>query len=231
MKLVMLAGPASAGKTALARQVLKNSKYKCAYLKIDVTKAPEVEEIGKEFRIPTKVVYSGDLCPDHASVLVMGDAVGWAKAKGCDLLIVESAGLCLRCTPFLSQGVGVVVVSAVSGIHAPDKMQVMLAQADVAVVSHIDMVSQAEREVFIQRIVSKHKRLQVIESNLIHGTFLNYLYDIIEKSEHIEPSTLKLKGLPPLGTCTICVGKREVGWENHSGILRKLEGGIFFRGE
>ncbi len=221
------------GKTALVKQVLKNNKYKCAYLKIDVTKAPEVQEIANEFYIPTKVVYSGDLCPDHAGVLIMGDAIRWAKEQYCDLLIVESAGLCLRCTPFLNQGVGVAVISAVSGIHTPEKMNVMLSHADMVVVSHIDMVSQAEREVFIQRIVSKYKNpLQVVESNLIHGTFLNYLYDVIEEDAGLDPSTvLELKGLPPLGTCTVCVGKKEVGWENHSGILRKLEGGIFFRGE
>jgi hypothetical protein len=43
-----------------------------------------------------------------------------------------------------------------------------------------------------------------------------------------------LKGNPPLGTCTICVGKKEIGWQHHFGVVKKLDGQIadyLYRGE
>ena len=150
MKLLMVAGPPSAGKTTVIKQVVKNlgSRFKIAFLKIDVVTAFEDEELKMEFGIDTMKVYSGDLCPDHAGVMVLGDAIDWGERVGAQLLIVESAGLCLRCSPYLNQGLGVVVLDAISGIHAPLKMGPMVSLADTAVVTKIDLVSQAEREVF-----------------------------------------------------------------------------------
>jgi len=98
LKLLIVAGPPSAGKTALIRQVVKKLRHriKIAFLKIDVVRAFEDLELRKEFNIVTRKFYSGDLCPDHAGVMIMGDAVGWAEKNFADLFIVESAGLCLR---------------------------------------------------------------------------------------------------------------------------------------
>jgi hypothetical protein len=42
---------------------------------------------------------------------------------------------------------------------------------------------------------------------------------------------LFLRGNPPVGTCTICVGKKEIGWKQHFGVLRPLDGEMFYRGE
>ena len=74
MKLIVIAGPPSAGKTALTKQIVRRfmTEMKIAYLKIDVVKAYEDIELAKEFGILTKKIYSGDLCPDHASVMVLG---------------------------------------------------------------------------------------------------------------------------------------------------------------
>ena len=109
-------------------------------------------ELAAEFGIPARKVYSGDLCPDHAGVMVMRDAIAWAGGEGADLLLVESAGLCLRCSPYTTQALGIVVLSAISGTNTPLKMAAMLALADTAVVTRIDLVSQAEKEVFRERI-------------------------------------------------------------------------------
>ena len=49
-----------------------------ASIKIDVVRAFEDEELAAEFGIPARKVYSGDLCPDHAGVMVMRDAIAWA---------------------------------------------------------------------------------------------------------------------------------------------------------
>ena len=101
MKLAIIAGPASVGKTAVVRQIIRefHESSNPAYVKIDVVRAFEDEELREEFGIPTRKVYSGDLCPDHAGIMVLQDAISWAQNLGSGLLIIESAGLCLRCTP------------------------------------------------------------------------------------------------------------------------------------
>jgi Ni2+-binding GTPase involved in maturation of urease and hydrogenase len=205
-----------------------------AFLKIDVVKAYEDIELQNEYGILTKKIYSGDLCPDHAGVMVLGDAIEWAEENGADLFIIESAGLCLRCSPYLSQGLGIVVLSSISGIHAPEKMGSMVSLADVAIVTKIDLVSQAEREVLVQKIREVHPDVILMETNALQGTGLQRLYDLIRKSEEIQPEGLVLKGSPPIGTCTICVGKKEIGWKHHFGVVKKLDGQIadyLYRGE
>lgn len=236
MRLLVIAGPPSAGKTSLTKQVIKRflEEMKIAYLKIDVVKAFEDIELKKEFNILTKKIYSGDLCPDHAGVMVLGDAIEWAQAQKADLFIVESAGLCLRCSPYLNQGLGIIVLSSISGIHAPEKMGAMVSLADIAVVTKIDLVSQAEREVLIQKIREVHPHIGLFETNALQGTSLQRLYKMIEDSQDIDKHSLYLKGNPPLGTCTICVGKKEIGWKHHFGVVKKLDGDIseyLYRGE
>ncbi len=233
---MVIAGPPSAGKTALIKQIVKRFKdeVRVAFLKIDVVRAYEDIELNKEFNIMTKKIYSGDLCPDHAGVMVMGDAIEWADNNGADLFIVESAGLCLRCSPYLNQGLGIIVLSSISGIHAPEKMGAMVSLADIAVVTKIDLVSQAEREVMIQKIKEVHRNIILLETNALQGTSLHRLYDLIRNSRDIDKDSLFLKGNPPLGTCTICVGKKEIGWKHHFGVIQKLDGQVadyLYRGE
>ncbi|MGI6588707.1 MAG: GTP-binding protein [Peptococcia bacterium] len=236
MKLLVIAGPPSVGKTSLTKQIIKRfqKEIKIAYLKIDVVKAFEDIELRKEFKILTKKVYSGDLCPDHAGVMIMGDAIEWAESNHTDLFIIESAGLCLRCSPYLNQGLGIIVLSSIAGIHTPEKMGAMVSLADIAVVTKIDLISQAEREVLIQKIKEVHPKIILLETNALQGTSLQRLYDLIEKSPPIDKETLLLKGNPPLGTCTICVGKKEIGWKHHFGVVKKLDGlaaDYLYRGE
>lgn len=235
MKLLVIAGPPSAGKTAVVRQILRSlgPEEKAAYLKIDVVRAFEDEELAAEFGIPTRKVYSGDLCPDHAGIMVMADAIRWAEAEEASLLIVESAGLCLRCSPYVTQALGIVVLSAVSGTHAPLKMGPMISLADVAVVTRIDLVSQAEKEVFREGIRAVAPEIDIVETNAVQGTGMRYLLRrIAEADEVADAAAIELRGVPPLGVCTVCVGKKEIGWQHHFGVVRRLgDAGTLFRGE
>lgn len=235
MRLVVIAGPPSAGKTAVVRQTIRalQDRHRIAYLKIDVVRAFEDEELAAEFGIPARKVYSGDLCPDHAGVMVMRDAIAWAGEEGADLLLVESAGLCLRCSPYTTQGLGVAVLSAISGTNTPLKMSSMLALADIAVVTRIDLVSQAEKEVFRERIREVNPRLDIVETNALQGTGMRYLIRAIEDCPAItDPDAIVLRGAPPLGVCTICIGKTEIGWQHHFGVIRRLEGADYlYRGD
>lgn len=238
MKLVILAGPPSSGKTTVARQIIANliDEFKISYLKIDVIKAFEAQELNKEFGIETKVVYSGDLCPDHAEVMVMSDIIEWSLDLHSTLLIVESAGLCLRCSPYLNQGLGVVVLSCISGMNTPLKMGPMISLADIAVVTKIDLSSQAEKEVFREKVKITSPHIKIFETNALQGTSFHRFVPNIKNSPDLDLQSKKLmlKGNPPVATCTICVGKKEVGWQNHYGVVRKLDGSItefLYRGE
>jgi Ni2+-binding GTPase involved in maturation of urease and hydrogenase len=235
MKLMNFAGPPSAGKTAVIKNIIRKlyPRVKIAYLKIDVVMAFEKEELQREFaNLPIQIVYAGDLCPDHASVMVMKDAIHWATREGSDLLIVESAGLCLRCSPYLNQGLGVIVLSMLGGMNSPLKMGPMVSLADVAVVTKIDLISQAEREVFREKVREVSRSIRIYEVNALQGTGTSRLLTEMDGMKDIDPSSLQLKGVPPLGVCTICIGKKDIGWDNHFGVIRKLEGADYlYRGE
>jgi Ni2+-binding GTPase involved in maturation of urease and hydrogenase len=240
MRLLVCAGPATTGKTAVLRQVvqrLRNTQRQAAFLKIDVQYADEDELFAREFGIPARKLYSGELCPDHCNVMVIGDALQWAAKGGADVLLIETAGLCLRCSPYVDHGLGIVVLEATSGMNLPLKVGPMLSLADVAVVTKVDRVSQAEREVFRARIQDVAPNVRIREVNALHGIGIDPLLADLEGAPDLDlrpgsrPPALLLRGNPPVGTCTICVGKREIGWQSHFGVVRALDNQVFYRGE
>jgi len=233
MRLAVCAGPATTGKTSVLRHMtrkLLGAGHRVAFLKLDVQYADEDELLAAEFGIPTRKVYSGELCPDHCHVMVLGDALRWAEEAGSDILLVETAGLCLRCAPYVNGGLGMIVLEATSGMNLPLKVGPMLSLADVAVVTKIDRVSQAEREVFRARIQDVSPRVLVREVNALHGIGIDPLVAQVLEGPVVE-EPLFLRGNPPVGTCTICVGKKEIGWQAHFGVVRALENQTFYRGE
>lgn len=240
MRVAICAGPATTGKTSVLRHITRKlieAGHKPAFLKIDVQFAEEDQQFIQEFEIPARKVYSGELCPDHCNVMVLGDAIQWAGRNRCDVLLVETAGLCLRCSPYVDGGLGIVVLEATSGMNLPLKVGPMLSLADVAVVTKIDRVSQAEREVFRARIQDVAPEVAIREVNALHGIGIDPLVDFVMSApdlpldEQHRTETLMLRGNPPVGTCTICVGKKEIGWQSHFGVVRPLENQVFYRGE
>jgi hypothetical protein len=122
-------------------------------------------------------------------------------------------------------------------MNLPLKVGPMLSLADVAVVTKIDRVSQAEREVFRARIQDVAPHVRIREANALYGIGIDPLVGHFLSSPYVafdaqgRPAAMLLRGNPPVGTCTICVGKRDIGWESHFGIVRPLENQIFYRGE
>jgi Ni2+-binding GTPase involved in maturation of urease and hydrogenase len=233
MRLAICAGPTTTGKTSVLRHSIRkliDAGESVAFLKIDVQYAEEDEILAREFGIPTRKLYSGELCPDHCSVMVLGDALEWAQDKDCSILLVETAGLCLRCAPYVDGGLGICVLEATSGMNLPLKVGPMLSLADVCMVTKGDLVSQAEREVFRARIQDVAPRVQIWEANALYGIGIDPLVERILATEETTDSMM-LRGSPPVGTCTICVGKREVGWQAHFGVVRALDNQNFYRGQ
>ncbi len=228
MKIVIFAGPPSSGKTSVIKYLLKRIK-KVAYFKMDVQYTIDDEVIGK-LGIPTKKLYSGELCPDHCFTMVVKEVIEWAKKKKAEYLFIETAGLCFRCSPYLTNTLGVVVLGAPSGMNLPFKIGPMLSLADIAVIAKVDLISQAEKEVMIERIKKNRGVKTIIGVDALRGINLETL---VQKIKQFKPKSnnYQLRGIAPIGVCTLCVGKKEIGWENHNGVLRKLEGEMFFRGE
>jgi Ni2+-binding GTPase involved in maturation of urease and hydrogenase len=233
MRAVICAGPPTSGKTTILKQVVRRlikNGHRPAYLKIDVQYADEDTLFSEEFGIPVKKVYSGELCPDHCNVMVLGEAIEWAEEEQADFLLVETAGLCLRCSPYIEGSLGLVVLEATSGMNLPRKIGPMLSLADVAIVTKIDLISQAEREVFRARILEAVPGVRIIETDALYGIGVDPLVRKLEESAEVS-YPLFLRGNPPVGTCTICVGKKEIGWKQHFGVVRPLDTDIFYRGE
>jgi Ni2+-binding GTPase involved in maturation of urease and hydrogenase len=233
MKTIICAGTPTAGKTTVLKHVIKKLKaggHSLAFLKIDVQYADEDELFRDEFAIPVKKVYSGELCPDHCNVMVLGDAIAWAARERAEFLLVETAGLCLRCSPYIEGSPGLVVMEATSGMNLPRKIGPMLSLADIAVVTKIDLISQAEREVFRARVMEAAPNVAVAETDALHGIGIDPIVKRLLKAPDVQ-FPLYLRGNPPVGTCTICVGKKEIGWKQHFGVVRPLENQSFYRGE
>ncbi|MGB8602418.1 MAG: GTP-binding protein [Rhizomicrobium sp.] len=233
MKLVICAGPATTGKTSVLRHVIRKllqRGQKPAFFKLDVQYAEEDEQIAAEFGIPSRKTYSGELCPDHCNVMVLADVMSWANKEKADVLLVETAGLCLRCSPYVEGALGIIVLEATSGINLPLKVGPMLSLADVAVMTKIDRISQAEREVFRARIQDVAPAVKVREADALRGIGIDPLIGMIATTPDATDH-MSLRGNPPVGTCTICVGKKEIGWQSHFGVVRSLENQTFYRGE
>ncbi|ATX79178.1 Ni2+-binding GTPase involved in regulation of expression and maturation of urease and hydrogenase [Mariprofundus aestuarium] len=232
MKLIICAGPPTCGKTTVLKQVtnkLLAQGRRVAYLKEDVQFAEEATMFSEEFGIPSRAAYSGEICPDHCHVLILKEAVEWAEKNQADIFIVETAGLCLRCAPYVEGGLAICVLEVTSGMNLPRKIGPMLTLADIAVVTKIDLVSQAEREVFRMNL-TEVAPLPVIETDALHGINIDRIVREVEKSPEIKQPMI-LRGNPPLAVCTICAGKKEIGWENHFGVVRTLESDPFYQGE
>ena len=93
----------------------------------------------------------------------------WGREQGLDLLITESAGLCNRCSPYITDIKGVCVIDNLSGINTPKKIGPMLKAADIVVITKGDIVSQAEREVFSGRVSAVNPRAMVMNVNGLSG--------------------------------------------------------------
>jgi hypothetical protein len=69
-----------------------------------------------------------------------------------------------------------------------------------------------------------------MESNALYGIGIDPIVRRIELINDLE-FPMFLRGNPPVGTCTICVGKKEIGAKNHFGVLRTMDQELFYVGE
>jgi Ni2+-binding GTPase involved in maturation of urease and hydrogenase len=233
MKIIIVAGTPGSGKTAVLIHALRSLKQRglnSAVVKIDCLYTDD----GKKFEkigIPTKVGLSMDMCPDHYAIYNIEDMINWANENDSEYLVVETAGLCHRCAPYTVNSLGVCVIDATSGPNTPLKVGPFLSTADIAVITKGDMISQAEREIFRERILEVNPNCKVIEANGLSGQGCIELAEEIVKSPEVSLDEEKLRHSAPLAVCTLCVGETKVNKKHHRGILRRIDGFQTYEGE
>lgn len=233
MKMVIVAGTPGSGKTAVLIHALRNLKKRnlnSAVVKIDCLYTDD----GKKFEkigIPTKVGLAMDMCPDHFAIYNIEDMIDWADENHSEYLVVETAGLCHRCAPYTVNSLGVCVIDATSGPNTPLKVGPFLSTADIAVITKGDMISQAEREIFRERILEVNPNCKVIDANGLSGQGCMELAEEIVKSPEVSLEKERLRHSAPLAVCTLCVGETKVNKKHHRGILRRIDGFQTYEGE
>ena len=204
MKLIIFGGTPGSGKTSMIKFIIQELKeLKIHYVKFDVLDTTDDILIKEKFDISTEKKISGDICPDHYAALKIPEII--EKNKDKDLIIIETAGLCLRCSPYIKEGLAINVLNILAG--KPSGYGPLLTDADVVVVSKGDLISQAEREIFRSKILEVNKNSSIIDGNGLTGEGAIDVAEEIKETLEIKEK-LTLKHSMPSAICGYCYGNR-----------------------
>jgi Ni2+-binding GTPase involved in maturation of urease and hydrogenase len=212
MKFIIFAGTPGSGKTSIIKYIIQELKndFKLFFVKFDCLQTSDGEKIEKEFNIPSVKKLAGDLCPDHYTALEIPKIL--AEHKDKDIIILETAGLCLRCSPYVEEGLGINILDITSG--DPFRYGPILTQADVVAISKGDLISQAEREIFRAEILKVNQAAKVIDVNGLTGEGAIDIVDLIKSSLDLKNQHLTLKHSMPSAICGYCYGNKIINDKN-----------------
>jgi Ni2+-binding GTPase involved in maturation of urease and hydrogenase len=232
LKLVVIAGTAGSGKTSVLMHTVRDLKrfgMHPAVVKIDCMWTEDDSRF-KRLGVPVAVGLSRDMCPDHYAIYNIDEMMDWAKEQEADTLLTETAGLCLRCAPYPDKSLAACVMDVTTGPNTPLKVGPLLTTADVTVMTKGDLVSQAEREVFRERILEVNPKSRIIEANGLSGKGSTELAEFICSWPEVS-GEMVLRHNPPLAICTLCTGELRVSKQYHRGVLRHMDGSMEYSGE
>ena len=233
MKMIIVAGTPGAGKTSVLVHIIKHLQSRDIHpsvVKIDCIYSEDAERF-KKLGVPALLGLSKDMCPDHYSIYNTWEMLEFAEKNRSEMLILETAGLCHRCAPYTQNCLGVCVIDSTSGPNTPRKVGPFLSSADVVAITKGDIISQAEREIFRERILEMNPTCSVTEVNGLTG------YGSYELADHFLSATDgsfdndTLRHTAPFSVCTLCVGEMRVNRKYHRGLLRKINGIQEYTGE
>lgn len=232
MKLIIVAGTPGAGKTSVLIHTIKLLKEKNtpSVVKIDCLSTDDDKRFAK-LNIPVLLGLAKDMCPDHFSIYNIEEMIGFAETNKSDMLIMETAGLCHRCAPYTTNSIGVCIIDATSGPNNPTKVGPFLSSADIVAITKGDMISQAEREIFRERILEVNPDCKIIDMNGITGQGAAELANQINTIEMETSKNDILRHNAPFAVCTLCVGEKRIDKKHHRGLLRKMDGFQEYIGE
>ena len=226
MKVIVVSGPPSVGKTSVLLHTLTHLKSRgadVAVAKLDCLVGGD-ELVYEEHGIPAITGLSTYVCPDHFLATNIDRIVGWGKRNQRDFLIIESAGLCNRCSPYFNDILAVAVLDTLSGMNAPRKVGPFLKSADLVVLTRGDLISQAEREVFRMQVATVNRKARILNVNGLTGQGTRLLATQFENASSFNKEMLlQLRYPMPAAVCSFCSGERRVGEEFASGNVRFMK--------
>ena len=206
MKFIIFAGTPGSGKTSIIKNVIEELKddFKLIFVKFDCLKTDDEKNIADRYNIPSIKKLAGELCPDHYTALEIPKII--KKNQDKDIILIETAGLCLRCSPYIKEGLGINVLDITSG-H-PSRYGPILTDADVVAVSKGDLISQAEREIFRHNISKVNSMCKIVEVNGLTGEGAIDIVEYVKNSNDITGEKLTLKHSMPSAICGYCYGNK-----------------------
>lgn len=226
MKVITIAGTPSSGKTSVLLHTLRHfttEGTKAAAVKFDALSTQDHKTYRQRLGIPAIRGLSDYVCPDHYYVSNLEEVLLWGHEQGAELLVIETAGLCFRCAPHIDGVPAVTVIDNLSGLDAPEKMGPALQLADVVVITKGDLVSQAEKEVFVHRVRQVNTSAKAFHCNGLTGNGAMTLKRMIDQWPEVKSFTgLKLRYSMPASICSYCTGERRVGRDYQTGNVVKI---------
>lgn len=176
--------------------------------------------------LPCVTGLSEDICPDHFLVSNLPELWDWANSQGCDTLVIETAGLCHRCSPATTHMIAGCVLDCTASCKAPGQLGPMLTQADFVVLTKTDMVSQAELEIISSKISELNPKAALFPVDGLAGYGADRLAQwLLEQPSNCGSREDELRHTMPSGVCSYCVGERRVGGAFQQGVVGKINFG------
>ena len=226
MKTVLISGASAVGKTALVKHLIpyfKQANMKPCICKIDCL-ATNDDEIYETLHVPYVIGLSNDICPDHFLVSNLYELNHWANDLNADLLCIETAGLCSRCSPATNKTIHICVADCTASMKTPEKLGPMLSQADAIVLTKVDLVSLAEQEIMAYQIskINPTATIFFIDGVVGYGVELiaNYIKTIQLPNSDEEH---RLRHTMLSGVCSYCIGETRIGNAFQQGVVGKID--------
>ncbi|MFH1530875.1 MAG: hypothetical protein ABIK09_09110 [Pseudomonadota bacterium] len=209
--LIVVAGTPSSGKTALLRRLIPEltgggRRVASAELRCDPPPA------GAAHPWPGHHVEVDEAyCPDHALVRRLDGLLD--RAEGADVLALETAGLCARCSPFPARAFGIFTVDLTGGLRLPGKVGPMLETCDLCVCTRPDRVTGTERTLFQGALRAVSPDLPVHFVNGLTGEGARAVVSRVEGwlAAGGGSGALEMRRPLPQFFCSFCLGRTEVG--------------------
>lgn len=211
----MMGGPPSAGKTRVIGWALRGGALAtpAGVAKLECTEGRD-QAVFSAMGVPARTLLAGALCPDHVLMERLPELKSWAEGLGLRTLVIETAGLCGRCAPYLGEALAVAVLDATAGIAAPRKLGPLLADADLVVITRGDLVSQAERETFslnVRRRNGRAPRVWLDGRTGEGGTALAAALQALLRQQEASPRETGPRTPLPQLYCSYCLGRDQAG--------------------
>lgn len=214
------------GKTAVLKSLLplldQSGESPCV-CKIDCLQSKDAVTFQK-MKYPCVTGLSGDICPDHFLVSNLPELWQWTDAMQRNLLVIETAGLCHRCSPATKHMLAGCVVDCTVSCKAPGQLGPMLTQADFVVLTKVDMISQAEMEIICWQIGQINPQAKIFPVDALAGYGIDLLAQwLLTQPRHMDFTEDTLRHTMPSGVCSYCVGETRVGTAYQQGVVGKID--------